>query len=69
MEICKKKSEIERAKMETCKQQKRDQRKMDICKQQSHIEMRHLPAINKFKRYGRSGRGKFFFDQSIGTFF
>jgi len=26
---------------------------MEICKQQSEIEMRHLPAVNRFKRYGR----------------
>jgi len=26
---------------------------MEICKQQSKIEMRHLPAVDRFKRYGR----------------
>jgi len=26
---------------------------MDIFKQQCEIKIRHLPAINKFKRYGR----------------
>jgi len=36
---------------------------MEICKQQSEIEMRHLPAVDRFKRYGR---GKFFLDHSIG---
>jgi len=35
---------------------------MEICKQQSEIEMR-LPAVDRFKRYGR---GKIFLDQSIG---
>jgi len=40
---------------------------MEIWKQQSEIEMRHLPAIDRFKRYGRkSGRGKFFLNQSVG---
>jgi len=29
------------------------QREMDICKQQSEIKMRHLPAVDRFKRYGR----------------
>jgi len=39
---------------------------MEICKQQSEIEMRHLPAVDRLKRYGRkSGRGKFL-DQSVG---
>jgi len=33
---------------------------MEIWKQQSEIKMRHLPAADRFKRYGRwSGRGKF----------
>jgi len=41
---------------------------MEICKQKSEIKIRHLPAVDRFKRYGRkSGRGKFFFlGQSIG---
>jgi len=26
---------------------------MDICKQLSEIKMRHLPAADRFKRYGR----------------
>jgi len=43
---------------------------MKICEQQSEIEMRHLPAVNRFKRYGcygvRVGVENFFFDQSIG---
>jgi len=40
---------------------------MEICKQQSEIKMRHLPAVDRFIRYGRwSGRGKFFLEQSIG---
>jgi len=26
---------------------------MEICKQQIEIEMRHLPAVDRFKRYGR----------------
>jgi len=26
---------------------------MEIFKQQSEIEMRHLPAVERFKRYGR----------------
>jgi len=26
---------------------------MEICKQQSEIEMRHLPAVARFKRYRR----------------
>jgi len=26
---------------------------MEICKQQSEIKMRHLPAVDRFKRYGR----------------
>jgi len=30
-----------------------DQREMEICKQQSEIKMRHLPAVDRFKRYGR----------------
>jgi len=35
---------------------------MEICKQQSETKMRHLPAVDRFKRYGRyCGR-----DQSIG---
>jgi len=39
---------------------------MEICKQQNEIEMRHLPAVDRFKRYGRkSGRDKFL-DQSKG---
>jgi len=25
----------------------------EICKQQSEIKMRHLPAVYRFKRYGR----------------
>jgi len=25
---------------------------MEICKQQSEIEMRHLPAVDRLKRYG-----------------
>jgi len=29
------------------------QREMEICKQQSEIKMRHLPAVDRFKRYGR----------------
>jgi len=29
------------------------QREMKICKQQSEIKMRHLPAVERFKRYGR----------------
>jgi len=33
------------------------------CKQQSEIKMRHIPAVDIFKRYGR---GNFFLDQSIG---
>jgi len=41
---------------------------MEIFKQQSEVEMPHLPAVDRFKRYGRySGRGKFIFDQSIGV--
>jgi len=29
--------------------------------------MRHLPAVDRFKRYGRySGRANLFLDQSIG---
>jgi len=40
---------------------------VEICKQQSEIEIRHLPAVERFKRYWRkSGRGNFFLDQSIG---
>jgi len=31
----------------------RYQREMEICKQQSEIKMRHLPAVDRFKRYGR----------------
>jgi len=31
---------------------------MEIFKQQSKTEMRHLPAVDRFKRYGRkSGSG------------
>jgi len=26
---------------------------MEICKQQSEIKMRHRPAVDRFKRYGR----------------
>jgi len=26
---------------------------MELCKQQSEIELRHLPAVGRFKRYGR----------------
>jgi len=26
---------------------------MEICKQQSEVEMRHLPAVDRFKHYGR----------------
>jgi len=26
---------------------------MEICKQQSAIKMRHLQAVDRFKRYGR----------------
>jgi len=29
------------------------QREVEICKQQSEIKMRHLPAVDRFKRYGR----------------
>jgi len=29
------------------------QREMEICKQQSEIKMRHQPAVDRFKRYGR----------------
>jgi len=32
---------------------------MEICHRQSEIEMRHLPAVDRFKRYG--GRGQLFF--------
>jgi len=40
---------------------------MEICKQQSDIKMSHLPAVDRFKRYGRwSVRGNIFFDQLIG---
>jgi len=47
--------------------QLKGQREMEICKQQSEIKMRHLPTIDRFKRYGsESGRGQFFLDQSIG---
>jgi len=30
-----------------------NQREMEICKQQSEIKMRPLPAVYRFKRYGR----------------
>jgi len=30
-----------------------DQREMEICKPQSEIKMRHLPAVDRFNRYGR----------------
>jgi len=26
---------------------------MEICKQQSEIKMSHLPAVDRFERYGR----------------
>jgi len=29
------------------------QREREICKQQSEIKMRHLPAVDRSKRYGR----------------
>jgi len=29
------------------------QREMEICKQQSEIKMRHIPAVDRLKRYGR----------------
>jgi len=29
------------------------QREMEICKQQSETKMRHLPAVDRFKCYGR----------------
>jgi len=32
---------------------KKDQREMEICKQQSEIKKRQLPAVDRFKRYGR----------------
>jgi len=38
---------------------------MEICKQQSEIKMRHLPAVDRFKRY-EVGVASWFFDQSIG---
>jgi len=31
----------------------RDQREMEICKEQSEINKRHLPAVDRFMRYGR----------------
>jgi len=40
---------------------------MEICKQQSEIKVRHLPAVDRFKRYGRVRGGMAnFLDQSIG---
>jgi len=48
---------------------KRDQREIKICKQQNEIKMRHPPGVDRFNSYGRkSGRGKFFLDQSIAFF-
>jgi len=42
---------------------------MEICKQQSEIEMRHLPAVDGFKRYERyCGRGKSIAIDNTNTF-
>jgi len=38
---------------------------MEICKQQSEIKIRHLQAVDRFKRYGRYFLANFL-DQSIG---
>jgi len=31
---------------------------MEICKQHSEIKMRHLPTVDRFKRYGQVDRFK-----------
>jgi len=38
---------------------------MEICKQQNEITMRHLPAVDRFKR-ALEWAWKIFFDLSIG---